>query len=256
MNKTYAFTDLHGMYPLWEQIKNFCDETDRLIFLGDACDRGDDGLKIIKELLLDKRVTYIKGNHEDFLEDIGAEVADERYGSTPLWRMNGGFQTLQDFEKLSDSSKLWYIRQMSKLATVVEYTNTKGQKILLSHAGFTPTLEPLETEVENYWWDREHIWSDWWPGADESDTEDVNKKEDYEHVYVVHGHTPVQSLRPKLQMVRHEFTQDGIIGPITYCQGHKIDLDVASFDTGCIILFDLDEMKVAQKFYCEIEGVE
>ena len=56
--------------------------------------------------------------------------------------------------------------------------------------------------------------------------------------------------------MRLSFHQDGMIGPITYCQGHKIDLDVASFDTGCIVLFDLDEMKVAQKFYCEIEGVE
>lgn len=245
MNKTYAFTDLHGMYSLWEQIRDFCDESDKLIFLGDACDRGDDGLKIIKELLLDKRVTYIKGNHEDFLEDIGAEVADERYGSTPLWRMNGGFQTLQDFEKLSDSSKLWYIRQMGKLATMVEYTNTKGQKILLSHAGFTPTLEPPEDKVEHYYWDREHVWSDWWP-----------PEEKYKETYIVHGHTPVQSLRPKLQMVRHEFVQDGILGPITYCLGHKIDLDVASFDSGCVVLFDLDEMKVAKKFYCEIEGVE
>ena len=72
MNKTYAFTDLHGMYPLWEQIRDFCDESDKLIFLGDACDRGDDGLKIIKELLQDKRVTYIKGNHEDFLEDTNS----------------------------------------------------------------------------------------------------------------------------------------------------------------------------------------
>lgn len=245
MNKTYAFTDLHGMYSLWEQIRDFCDESDKLIFLGDACDRGDDGLKIIKELLLDKRVTYIKGNHEDFLEDIGAEVADERYGSTPLWRMNGGFQTLQDFEKLSDSSKLWYIRQMSKLATMIEYTNTKGQKILLSHAGFTPTLEPPEDKVEHYYWDREHVWSDWWPS-----------EEKYKETYIIHGHTPVQSLRPKLQRVRHEFVQDGILGPITYCLGHKIDLDVASFDSGCVVLFDLDEMKVAKKFYCEIEGVE
>lgn len=245
MNKTYAFTDLHGMYPLWEQIRNFCDESDRLIFLGDACDRGDDGLKIIKELLQDKRVTYIKGNHEDFLEDIGADVAGGHYGNTPLWRMNGGFQTLQDFEKLSEDSQLWYIRKMQKLATVVEYTNTKGQKILLSHAGFTPTLEPLETEVENYYWDREHILSDWWPPEDE-----------YKEVYIVHGHTPIQSLRRRLHLTYQPFTQHGMIGPITYCHEHKICLDVASFDTGCAVLFDLDEMEVAKTFYCEIEGVE
>lgn len=245
MNKTYAFTDLHGMYSLWTQIKDFCDESDKLVFLGDACDRGDDGLKIIKELLQDKRVTYIKGNHEDFLEDIGADVTGGYYGNTPLWRMNGGFQTLQDFEKLSENSQLWYIRKMRELATVVEYTNTKGQKILLSHAGFTPTLEPSEDKVEHYYWDRDHVSRDWWPEED-----------DYKEVYIIHGHTPIQSLRKRLTMTRHPFTQHGMIGPITYCHGHKIDLDVASFDTGCAVLFDLDEMKVAKTFYCEIEGVE
>lgn len=245
MNKTYAFTDLHGMYPLWEQIRDFCDESDKLIFLGDACDRGDDGLKIIKELLQDKRVTYIKGNHEDFLEDIGSEVIDGHYGSTALWRMNGGFQTIQDFEKLSEDSKLWYIRKIQKLATVVEYTNTKGQRILLSHAGFTPTLEPAEDKVEHYWWDRDHIWKEWWPS-----------KEEYKETYIIHGHTPIQLMSQTLQTICHPFTQHGMIGPITYCRGHKICLDVASFDTGCVVLFDLDEMKVAQKFHCEIEGVE
>ena len=48
MNKTYAFTDVHGKYKLWEQIRDYCDETDTIYFLGDACDRDDDGLKIMK----------------------------------------------------------------------------------------------------------------------------------------------------------------------------------------------------------------
>ena len=245
MNKTYAFTDLHGMYSLWEQIKNFCDDTDTLYFLGDACDRGNDGLKIIKELLQDKRVIYLKGNHEEFIEDIGADVAGGYYGNTPLWRMNGGFQTLRDFEKLSEDSQLWYVRKIAKLPLVESYINKKGQTILLSHAGYTPTLEPTGKDITDYLWDREHIWSDWWPPEDE-----------YKETYIVHGHTPVDYLRKKLQVVRHQFIQESRIDLITYCYGHKIDLDVASFDSGCVILFDLDEMKVAKKFYCEIEGVE
>ena len=64
MNKHYCFTDIHGNYNLWCQIKNFCDETDKLIFLGDAIDRGDAGLQIVQEMLKDKRITYLKGNHE------------------------------------------------------------------------------------------------------------------------------------------------------------------------------------------------
>ena len=67
MGTTYCFTDLHGMYNLWAQIRDYCKPDDTLIFLGDACDRGNDGLKIIYELLKDPRVIYLKGNHEDIL---------------------------------------------------------------------------------------------------------------------------------------------------------------------------------------------
>ena len=33
MNKVYACSDLHGMYNLWKQIKEYCDETDTIYYL-------------------------------------------------------------------------------------------------------------------------------------------------------------------------------------------------------------------------------
>ena len=44
MNKVYAFSDLHGMYSLWEQIRDYCDETDIIYCFGDSIDRGADGV--------------------------------------------------------------------------------------------------------------------------------------------------------------------------------------------------------------------
>ena len=41
MNKTYAFSDVHGVYNLWEQIRDYCDETDTIYFLGDGNQIGD-----------------------------------------------------------------------------------------------------------------------------------------------------------------------------------------------------------------------
>ena len=43
----YAFTDLHGQYEFWKQIKEFCQPDDKLYFLGDAADRGSDGVRIM-----------------------------------------------------------------------------------------------------------------------------------------------------------------------------------------------------------------
>ena len=236
MNKTYAFTDIHGRYELWKQIKEYCDETDTLYFLGDACDRGDHGLRIIRELLADKRVIYLKGNHEDFLEDIGGDVIGGYYNHTPLWRMNGGFQTLKDFEDCPEEKQLWYVRQMMKLPITAEYVNKKGKKILLSHAGYTPTLEPKKEK--DYYWDREHVWSDWWPEEGE-----------YKNVYIVHGHTPVDNLKYMLRGVCHKYQSKNLYSPVHYCKGHKIDLDLASFETGKAVLFDLDTLTVAKTFY-------
>ena len=55
--KTVCFADLHGNYNLWTAIKNYYGPKDTLIFLGDACDRGPDGIKIMKEMF--KGVSYI-----------------------------------------------------------------------------------------------------------------------------------------------------------------------------------------------------
>ena len=47
----YAFSDIHGNYNLFRQIKNFIKENDVVFCLGDCCDRGLDGIKIIQEIL-------------------------------------------------------------------------------------------------------------------------------------------------------------------------------------------------------------
>lgn len=236
MNKTYAFTDIHGRYELWKQIKEYCDETDTLYFLGDACDRGDHGLRIIRELLADKRVIYLKGNHEDFLGDIGADIACGHYVTSHVWRMNGGFSTMQDFEKCPIEKQEWYVRKMTHLPVTATYINKKGKKILLSHAGYTPSLEP--TVEKDYYWDRDHIFSPWWP-----------KEDYYKDMYIVHGHTPVDNLKYMLRGVCHQYKSKNLYSPVYYCGGHKIDLDLASFETGKAVLFDLDTLTVAKTFY-------
>ena len=73
----YAFTDIHGNYNLWLAIKNYCKEDDEIFFLGDAIDRGPDGIKIMQELFKDKRVTYIIGNHEDMFLDYVKNIDDD-----------------------------------------------------------------------------------------------------------------------------------------------------------------------------------
>ena len=101
--KTFVYTDLHGNYNLFKQIQNYLGENDRAICLGDNCDRGPDGIKIIQETLKDNRIIYLQGNHEAMLVDavhksqnngnISFRMLDET--DMDILRYNGTIQTLQ-----------------------------------------------------------------------------------------------------------------------------------------------------------------
>ena len=64
----YVISDIHGMSDLFDKAMNYLEEDNepyQLIYLGDACDRGPDGYRIMKQLLRNPNVIYLKGNHED-----------------------------------------------------------------------------------------------------------------------------------------------------------------------------------------------
>lgn len=233
MNKTYAFTDLHGMYNLWQQIKEYTDETDTLYFLGDACDRGKDGLKIIYELLKDPRVIYLKGNHEDIFTIVAPELMEGHYENYQWWLINGGFQTIKDFLELEEPSQNWFIKKLENLPKTATYINKNGQEIFLCHAGTRPDRTERELKLmgikDPYIWDRKHLYAPW------------PQDEKYDNKYIVHGHSPVQ------------YAFKGMDGTsiLNYSNGHKFDLDLASFNTCRIALFDLDELKVEKYFFDE-----
>lgn len=124
MHDIFTFCDIHGMYDLYKAIMNYCNEQDpeaTIVFIGDACDRGADGYKIMKELLANPRVVYLKGNHEDLFVKAAYEIKDEfhpfgeitkervssflntcmgydyRYHNIQLSLQNGGKSTLMDW---------------------------------------------------------------------------------------------------------------------------------------------------------------
>ena len=100
MNKTYAVSDIHGMKPLWDQIMKYLDSNDTLYCLGDCADRGNNGWKIIKDALADKRVIYLKGNHEDMLfEAMKDYLKDENFSRAyALLCNNSGAKTFEDWQ--------------------------------------------------------------------------------------------------------------------------------------------------------------
>ena len=94
--------------------------------------------------------------------------------------------------------------------------NDRGQDIHLSHAGFTP----LKKDNPDLIWDRTHFVHEW-------------PQTGYDNFYVVHGHTPIDSLSDV-------FKKEELTYPLVYSNGHKIDIDCGVFRTGKACLLNLD----------------
>lgn len=227
---------------------------DKAYFLGDAIDRGPGGVKILQELLMDNRITCLKGNHEEFLEAYYRWQTDEDiiYQRDYLsfltnWNFNGGSETQKQLAYLANEEFDALYNKVAEMPYYLKIDNKHDQHFYLSHAGFDPWISDDEyywkykqrcgySLMENrYTWDRDHFYRPWWqPCFGRIDNEEYMKS------YVVHGHTPVQYFtswddsKPEV----HFYSKDdkGIC--------HKIDLDLGSFDSGRIALFDIDTFKV------------
>ena len=243
MNKTYACSDLHGMYRLWEQIRDYCDETDKIIFLGDAADRGKDGLKIIQELLTDKRVTYLKGNHEDMFAICILKFAEGHFDNMPLWYINGGKATYDAVMELPYETQLYLAKKLDELPRSMWYESPLGHKVFLTHAG--TDLQYTEEQLAMYFgrkdaylWDRKHI------GCGRP------LDEKFKNVFQVHGHTPVVNDR----FIFFGYNEDAKIETVFY-DDHKYCIDMGAFATCKAALIDLDTFET-KYFYDKISMKE
>ena len=77
MHDVFYFTDVHGQYELYKAAMDYClirDPEATIIFGGDAADRGKNGYQIIKELINNPYVIYLKGNHEEIFTNSAREI--------------------------------------------------------------------------------------------------------------------------------------------------------------------------------------
>lgn len=146
MHDIFTFGDIHGMYDLYKAIMDYCNEQDpeaTIVFLGDACDRGKDGYRIMKDLLNHPNVVYLKGNHEDIFvkaarqikqkmpnlktkEEIGITLTRckrdiENCEAIALSLYNGGKSTLTDW--ILDGMPMDIVEKLDNLQLTFVYDN-------------------------------------------------------------------------------------------------------------------------------------
>ena len=228
----YACSDMHGCLHFYNEIKKMLKPEDQVFFLGDAGDRGPHPWECIKAILNDPQWVYIKGNHELMLIDCLEDYRDDgypSYHSVSLLSRNGGDQTFE--EAIQDPEWLKVLGQLKRLPNHAEYQNANGERVLLSHAGFTPWITegnqlrwPIERDLV---WDREHFF-DGWPDDEICD-----------NMVIVHGHTPTIYLAD--HYLPWQFKDVEVEpGAIWYEGNRKVDIDSGAFFSGYFTLLDLD----------------
>ena len=234
MGKVYAVSDIHGVYPIFEQIKNFLQPDDRCYVLGDCADRASEGWRIIQEVLKDERFVYLKGNHEQMLIDAadqynmyGDYYSDDYY----ILASNGGEQTFLDWAY--SMYRMEWINKLKELPTQATYKNAQDQIVRLSHAGYTPGKNKYEWD-EDLIWDRKHFTDEW-------------DEENYPDSIIVHGHTPTLHVDADLNKA---YDRNMELGAYWYCNNHKVCIDNGTFATGYATLLDLDTWE-EHVFVCE-----
>ena len=129
---TYVCSDLHGEYDAYKAIIEKLGKDDKLYILGDVIDRGDDGIKILQDIMERQKkgqVEFLMGNHEFMM--IQTLLNIENYRNA--WFGNGGEATYKEFKKLTPE-KQEEMKEFLINSAIYKQINTGNQDYYLIHA--------------------------------------------------------------------------------------------------------------------------
>lgn len=208
--RTIAIGDIHGYYRHLERLLeyvNYNAKNDRLIFLGDYIDRGENPKKTLDLLIelfkVNSNNVFMLGNHEDMM--LSCINEDGRY-SRVFWYSNGAEETLKSFGKYSFENLngicFEYLNFLSCLKPI--FIDEK-LKLIFVHGGINPAKSICEQDFTDEFLGPLWIRSDFY-----------NYKGDFKGYTVIFGHTPTFNMRKNLYTVMWEGNKIGIDTGLCY----------------------------------------
>lgn len=162
--KIFAVGDVHGQITmLKELLKNWDEETEQLLFIGDLGDRGENPkqcFELVKDLVENHGAICLRGNHEEMLMN---------FLDTPQWMaadydMNGGGKTIQSFLE-KDISRIDAVELAASVKTKVPWLvpfleslplKYEWEDFVFVHAGVNLRKKNWQDSTdEDYVWIRE-----------------------------------------------------------------------------------------------------
>lgn len=243
----YVISDVHGD---WKRYKKMLDkilftEEDALYVLGDVVDRGDDGVKILFDMMNRPNVIPLLGNHEFMMvycskyllfQELTEQFTNELEQDLELiqslveWMDVGGSATITEMKQLSKEERKDVLEYLEDFLLWEEIT-VEGKKFVLVHAGLDNFLS--EKSLDSYHL-KELIFES--PRYDEKYFDDK---------YLVTGHLPTRVIRNSYNNLFNEEkdkSKDSII-----IMNNHIAIDCAcGYDgrLGCLCLETFEEFYV------------
>lgn len=157
---TYVIGDIHGRSNLLDQLISNVpwDVTrDKLVFLGDLVDRGDDAPGVVERVMslarANPNIVVLRGNHEQMLLDC-LDYGDLQW----LIPENGGLATLEaygcELDQLKDVSDIKIPEEHVEFFRGLPFYHEDEQAIYV-HAGLIPGELPSETDPDVLIWTRD-----------------------------------------------------------------------------------------------------
>ena len=178
----FVVSDVHSFWDPFEAALTASgfekdNKNHKLIVCGDMFDRGPDSLKcwnFIKQMYDNHRLVYVRGNHEDLLEQCLFELKTAGL-ENGCHISNGTLRTVADFCDLAESDLMYKTYLSSKLVPVEEIMNQINQmtvdyfelaEYVFVH-GWVPTVV---TPMEGSFYPKQRVAADWrtnsaWKGA-------------------------------------------------------------------------------------------
>jgi len=146
--RTFVIGDIHGRIEALREVlslSGYADGLDRLILLGDVCDRGLNTRQVLDLLITLKDPVLIKGNH-----DIWALKWMEEGVEPDKWLENGGVATIESYGCCHLNVPSSHIEFLKK---GIPYYEEKD--CLFVHGGFDPEKPVKEQDEDVLTWDRD-----------------------------------------------------------------------------------------------------
>jgi serine/threonine protein phosphatase 1 len=239
---TYAISDLHGQYEIFEKLLERIEfsDSDFMYVLGDAIDRGPDGIKILQTIMRSPNMDLLIGNHEFMMLNSVAPngSTDEFPGKdASLWLYyNGGDQTFDGYEMLSEDERKELLSWLnSRLLTML--VDVGGKTFCLTHSSFEEDHIGKKFEDCSY----EDVWNIVWNTPYRADLFiPVDKYAVTGYEFLI-GHVPVQRVvGPEKELTAHHEQNITLIDGGCSFRPSKI-LAEDKYGVICIKLDDMSE---------------